>query len=94
MLSSCNCESADDEVSLASASLISICIIGISSLLFGVILGMGWMFTSAMQTADSQNLGFSLILVGLLGFILTMVIVVVRNERLRTRVLVNKQSGF
>jgi len=94
MLQSCDCESVDDEISLASASLITISIIAFTSLVFGAIFGMGLMFTAAMQTEDSQTLGFSLIIVGILGFFTTMGITIIRNERKRARVMVNRQNGF
>jgi hypothetical protein len=94
MLQCCDREAADDEISLASASLITISIIAFSSLIFGLIFGMGLMFTAAMQTADSQTLGFSLIIVGILGFFTTMGITIIRNERKRARVMVNRQGMF
>jgi hypothetical protein len=94
MLSSCACETADDEVSLSTASLVSICVIAGTSLLFGVILGMGWMFTSGMLTADHEQLGFALVLTGIMGFFLTMVIAIVRNERKRARLMVIRQNGY
>jgi hypothetical protein len=93
MLKGC-CEDADDEISLASASLLTTTIIAFTSLLFGVILGMGAMFTSGMDTTDSDKLGFALILTGLIGFLITVGITIVRNERKRARVLVARQNSM
>jgi hypothetical protein len=79
---------------LASASLITIAIISITSLLIGMMFGMGLMFTSGMVTADSEQLGFGLIIVAILLFFILMMIAIVRNERKRARLLVKQQNGM
>lgn len=83
----------NDQLSAASASLVSLAIISFTSLIFGLILGFGFTFTAALDTADHETRGFILLMVGFIGFLITIGITIIKGERRRSQLLA-QQSSF
>jgi hypothetical protein len=83
----------EEQISVASASIISLSVIAFTSLLFGLIIGLGFAYTSAMDTSDQQTKGFVLLMVGFVGFLITIGITIIKGERRRSRIIASHQ-GF
>jgi hypothetical protein len=83
----------EEQISVASASIISLSVIAFTSLLFGLIIGLGFAYTSAMDTNDQQTKGFVLLMVGFVGFLITIGITIIKGERRRSRIIASHQ-GF
>jgi len=82
----------DEQISMASASLIMIGSMACMALLFGIIIGLGFSFTTSLDTSDSETKGFILLMIGLFGFLIAMGIAVIKTERKRSALLREHQN--
>lgn len=75
----------DTDISDPTASLVSLLIIVVVSVAFGVVIGIGGALALQLNTVDKQLWGTWVLIGGLFGALITGFIVVIRSERYRAR---------
>jgi hypothetical protein len=75
----------DGDISDPTASLISLLIIVFMSVMFGIVIGVGFALAIQLNTLDKQMEGTWILVAGFFGAMITGFVVVIRSERYRAK---------
>ena len=81
----------EDDISDPTASLASLLLTVISSVAFGVVIGIGFALAIQLNTLGKQFTGTWVMIAGLFGFLIVGFIVIIRSERYRAK---RQQTSF